>query len=128
MRVFLKVFFHVTALAALRWLLPQIGASFERATVAGPAHDAARGHALFALHLVVGAGLGIAMARDVSSLCGDLAGSPFVGGGRLPAVTPAPWMADRPRKQGKPPPCWVACLNSFRTRLPPGRHRANGRG
>jgi hypothetical protein len=110
MRVLLKLLFYGPAIFALFWLLPQIAASFERATSAGSAADAAHGYGWFAVYLVIGAGLAIVTAKDISTLCGDLAGSLFVGGGRLPAITPALWKVERLRKQRKP----LAAINVLR--------------
>jgi hypothetical protein len=102
MRIALKIILYVLLMASLWWLLPQIAASFNRATEAASADEAARGYALFAIYLVVGAALASVVAWDVSRLLGEFAGSLFVGGGRLPNITPVLWKADRLRTQGRP--------------------------
>jgi len=118
MRIALKVLFYALTVAALWGLLPRIAASLNRAAEAATTADASRGYALFALYLLIGTALGILMAWDASHLLGEFAGRLFVGGGRLPSVTPVLWKADRLRTQGQP----LKAVHSLREHL-----RANPR-
>lgn len=102
MRIALKVILYTALFASLCWLLPQITASLNQATEAAASAEATRGYALFALYLVAGAALALIVAWDISSLLGEFAGSLFVGGARLPGITPILWKADRLRAQGRP--------------------------
>jgi hypothetical protein len=113
MRLLLKLAFYAAAIAALWWLLPQIAASLNRATEAASTADASQGYALFAVYLIIGTALGLFVAWDVSRLLGELAGSLFVGGGKLPSLTPVLWKADRLREQGEP----LKAVNTLRAHL-----------
>ena len=95
MRVVLRVIFYIVAITALWWLLPRISANLNEATEAASTAAASRGYALFAIYLLVGAGVALLVAWDVSRALGTFAGSLFVGGGRLPSITPVLWKADR---------------------------------
>jgi len=113
MFIALRLGFYVGAITADLWLLPQIRESLNQAAEAASPADASRGYAIFAVYLVVGTILGLVVAWDVSRLVGEFAGSLFVGGGRLPSITPALWKADRLRAQNKP----LEAVNTLREYL-----------
>jgi hypothetical protein len=102
MRVLFKLLLYAAALGALCWLASQMAASFNRATAATSTPDASRAYALFSAYLIASAVLGGIVAWDVSRLFGWQAGSLFFGGGRVAAITPAWWKAERLCKAGQP--------------------------
>ena len=102
MRLFLKLLFLGLAMAALAWLVPQIVASFNRATVTGSTDDATRAYTLFSGYLLVSAALAVFLAREVAVFSGGLVTRLFLGGGRLGRFTPVFWRAERLRRQAGP--------------------------
>jgi hypothetical protein len=102
MRLFLKLLCLGLAMATLVWLVPQIVASFNRATAAGSADDVMRACALFSGYLLVSAALAVFLAREVAVFSGGLVARLFVGGGRIGRFTPAFWRAERLRRQAAP--------------------------
>ncbi len=102
MRVILRLLFYAAVIAALCWLVPQIAASFNRATAAGSTPDASRAYALFSVYLIVGGTLAVFVAWDVSRFLGGLAGQLFWGGRRIASITPAWWKAERLCKEQQP--------------------------
>jgi len=100
MRLVPKLLFYAIAITALCWLVPQIAASFNRATAAGSTPDASRAYALFSVYLITSAVLGIFVAWDVTQFFGWQAERLFLGGGRLSRLTPAWWTSERLRKDG----------------------------
>lgn len=99
MRVLAKIIFYAAVVGALCWLVPQIAASFNRATAAGSTPHASRAYGLFSLYLIVGAALAMFVAWDVSQFLGWQAEKLFLGGGRLSSLTPTWWKAERLRKE-----------------------------
>lgn len=99
MRPLAKIIFYVAAISALCWLVPQIAASFNRATAAGSTPDATRAYSLFAVYLLAGAALALFVAWDVSQFFGWQAERLFLGGGSLSSLTPTWWKADRLRRE-----------------------------
>lgn len=102
MRLFLKLLFLGLAMAALAWLVPQIAASFNRATATGSTDDGTRAYALFSGYLLVSAALAVFLAREVAVFSGGLVARLFLGGGRLGRFTPVFWRAERLRRQAGP--------------------------
>jgi len=100
MRLLLKLLFYAVAIAALCWLVPQIAASFNRATAAGSTPDASLAYALFSVYLITSAVLAVFVAWDVAQFFGWQAERLFLGGGRLSSLTPTWWRAERLRKEG----------------------------
>lgn len=101
MRLILKLIFYAAAVAALCWLVRQIGVSFDRATALSSTADASRAYALFSVYLIAGAALAMFVAWDVSQFLGWQAESLFLGGGRLSGLTPAWWRSERLCKAGE---------------------------
>jgi hypothetical protein len=102
MRLFLKLLCLGLAMATLVWLVPQIVASFNRATAAGSTDDATRACVLFSGYLLASAALAVFLAREVAVFSGGLVARLFVGGGRIGRFTPAFWRAERLRRQAAP--------------------------
>ena len=101
MRLVLKLLFYAAVIAALCWLVPQIAASFNRATAAGSTPDASRAYALFSVYLISSAVLAVFVAWDVAQFFGWQAERLFLGGGRLSRLTPTWWRAERLCKVGE---------------------------
>ena len=102
MRLVLKLTFYAVAVTALCWLVPQIAASFNRATAAGSTPDASRAYAMIAVYLLIGAAVAMFAAWDASRFFGELAGRLFWSGGRIASITPAWWKAERLCKERQP--------------------------
>ena len=102
MRLLAKLFFYAADIAALCWLVPQIAASFHRATAANSTPDASRAYALFAVYLLTGAALALFAAWDASRFLGEMAGRLFWSGGRIASITPAWWKAERLCREQQP--------------------------
>jgi signal transduction histidine kinase len=101
MRLVLKLVVYAAAIGMLCWLARQIGVGIDRATEFPPTSEASRAYALFSLYLVTGAALAMFVAWDVSQFLGWQAERLFLGGGRLPGLTPAWWKAERLCKSGQ---------------------------
>ena len=102
MRLTLKLICYAAALIALGWLVPQIEASFVRATGAGSTPDASWAYALFSVYLLASAALATFLAWDISRFFGWQAGRLFWSGGRVAAITPAWWKAERLCREQRP--------------------------